>query len=262
MSMKLTIKNKPASFLLLLFSAVLLQACPDQMPEPQPITSPSTATSRIQMFNFAPDLGEVNVMIDNAPSNFPALSYQAMNNVANNYMQVQAGTRQIRVTGGGLSNSLVLQQQFPTNSVTTIFITDTLNRPGSGTAPGGPRTLVVNDNLQAFQNDSSRVRFLHLAPTRDSLGVFNTVTDSFLFRARTFRQLTSGSGANQQNFANFTQLRSGSYTLDIRSPNSASPAIGPIVAIFEPGKYYTIVARGRPDGEGDQALGYTIIQHN
>ena len=256
-------------------------SCKDtEYPTPVPATAASTLTARVLFVNTAPGT-TLNFFTNNVP---------AGTNVAfggnTTYNTVTVGPLQLRAKGatgaiGGIlgSNDILFragatnQNNFTAASGInyTFFVTDTLNRAratGIGaTDPGGPRVLNVTDNLAAPAAGNAHIRFFHLATNAPAVWVnvlrTGVTAPVVSFANRIYRAVSSGSGATAVNFANFSPLTAGTYTIEVRTGSATGPVAltVPNVALAD-GKIYTIFARGLVGGTGSNVLGAGIVAHN
>ncbi len=267
-------KYKPNYILLLvaLGNLFTLNSCQDpEYPNPEPTTSPTTIRSRILVVNAAPDAGNQEVQLDNVPvGTVPFLGV-----LNNGYIETLAGPRQLRVknvakaSGSGNAIDLVTRPTLnPANYNNgnvgyTFFITDLLGRPNTQTAEGGLRFLQVTDNLSAPRTaTNAKVRFLHLSPDAPAVGVYDALTSAEVFAPRAYRATSASTGATQVNFANFTEIPAGVYTLDVRANAASAPVLVIPPITFEAGKIYTVYAHGLLNGTSPQALGVSTVVHN
>ncbi|SFQ61831.1 DUF4397 domain-containing protein [Hymenobacter arizonensis] len=245
-------------------------------PEPTPIATPSTDQARYQVVNAAPGAGAAQlVSIDNvAPTTaftFAALPYLSVVRV-----NIPAGQRLlIFSTAANNNREIATRLNFSTNSNTTIFLTDPTVRVASGTDLGGVRTVALVDNFTPVPaTGRARIRFVNLAPTatggNTSYGIFNVGNPALptsLFSAVPFRayrainNVTNATPPVTTNFANFTEVAAGVYTLDVRS-NATTILAGTTQAVtFESGKFYTVYTRGIA-GNSATPLGISTVLHN
>jgi hypothetical protein len=130
----------------------------------------------------------------------------------------------------------------------SIFAYDTL-------LSGKVKLFSVQDDLTAPASGKAKIRFFHLAPepVRVDIAANNTV----LFPNRAYADNVTNGG-----LANFVTVDAGTYTFDVRLAGS-NPAIPAIISVpgvtIEAGKIYTVIAKGRVNGTGDQALGAQLI---
>jgi hypothetical protein len=275
--MTIYIRIKQWSALALLGAITLLNGCKDpEYPTPSPSTS-TALNSRILAVNASPDAPAINVLVNNVQVGSSLGYLQAFSGYAN----AAAGPAQLKgkaasgSIGGTLgANDLLFRAgatnqnnfSFTGNTNYTVFITDTLAKPRpnvpGGSNPGGPQFLIVQDNLAVPPADSAKVRFFHLAPGAPAVWV-NVVGGSTLFANRAYRAVSTGSGATAVNFTNFTNVKSGLYTLEVRTGSASGPVALLVPAVnLEAGKIYTIYARGLLNGTAEKTLGASIIQHN
>ena len=261
--------------------AVVMVSCKDtEYPTPTPATAASTLSARVLFVNAAPSTA-LNFFVSNVP---------AGTNVAiggsTAYATTPVGPIQLRAKGasgdigGILGSSDILfraaatnQNNFTAVAATnyTFFVTDTLNRARAtaigATDPGGPRFLSVVDNLAAPAAGNAHVRFFHLAPNAPAVWVnvlrTGVTAPVASFANRAYRAISTGTGATLVNFANFSPLAAGTYTIEVRTGSATGPVAlsVPNVALAD-GKIYTLFARGLVRGMGANALGAGITLHN
>lgn len=243
-----------------------LVGCDDpEYDTPKPETTTTLASARVLVVNASPDSQTGTVTVDNAPVN-QTVSYLG----SSAYLQVPVGLRQVGVV---VPNSVkdasgnvvpgVVRQQFAAGSSYTVFSTDAPTRTGSGTDLGGVRAIVLSDNLAAPAANKAKIRFVNLAST-GTYGIFNSVTQASLFSAvptRAYRLTNNGTTATSTNYATFTEVDAGTYTLDVRSA-ATTPLAGTAQAItFAAGKIYTLYVRGIA-GSTTAPLGISTVLHN
>ena len=278
--MKISFKNNFSAAIVAAFVVAAMAGCKDtEYPTPVPASAASTLTARVLFVNAAPST-TLNFFASNVPA---GASVALGTNTA--YNTVPVGPLQLRAKsasgdiGGILGASDILfragatnQNNFTAVSNTnyTFFVTDTLNRPratGIGvTDPGGPRFLSVTDNLAAPAAGNAHVRFFHLAPNGPTvwINVLRTgVTAPVLSVSRAYRAISTGTGAALVNFATFTPIAAGTYTVEVRTSSATGPLalLVPNVALAD-GKIYTLYARGLVRGTGANALGAGVVLHN
>ncbi|GAA4457529.1 hypothetical protein GCM10023189_28420 [Nibrella saemangeumensis] len=268
----------------ILTTALFIGCQSTEYPDPQPATGASTNQARFLFVNAAPGAPALNFLVENNQAGQSV----AYGQNSTGYTAAQAGTIQLRARaasgniGGVLGSNDILFRAGATNQNNfaaaantnyTVFVTDTLNRPrpatSGGTNLGGPQFLVVTDNLTAPSAGNVGVRFFHLAPDAPAVSVrlqpqaTGQTTPTFLNRA--YRAISTGSGTTAVNFASFTQVPAGTYTVQVFTgatiPATANPALSQSVTL-EAGKLYTLYARGLVRGTGGNTLGLGQIIHN
>ncbi len=238
-----------------------LSSCVDPMPEPQPATGPVTERARIQVVNLVPGAEPFAVQVDNEGTQ--TAPYAGQGQLAANYQQVAAGTRQIRLRSGNVTRPVVASSNFLANTNHTLFITDTIARPAAGTDPGGPRALLVQDNLTAPAAGRAHVRFLQLSPNAGTLGLFESATNLALATPRGYRATaTAATVTPRVDFVAFTPIDARPYVLEAKAGATTAPVAGPTTVNFEAGGIYTVVLRGLRGRTGAEAPGLTVIRHN
>jgi len=259
-----------------------LVGCQDtEYPTPSPATSPSTLVARVMFVNATPSSPLLNFFVSNIP---------AGTNVAfgtnSTYNTTPVGPIQLRAKaasgtiGGVLGSADILFRAGTTNQNNftaaantnyTFFVTDSLNRTRpttiGNTDPGGPRFLNVIDNLAAPATGNAHIRFFHLSPNAPAVWVNvlreGTTTPVASFANRSFRAVSTGSGATAVNFANFTPIAAGTYNVEVRTGSATGPLALSVPGVsLADGKIYTFYARGFVRGAAANALGAGVILHN
>jgi hypothetical protein len=231
----------------------LLTSCSDpEYPVPSPITTPSTVTANVRVVHAIPDGGGVSVSVENAPSSLTSLTYLS----SSPYFTIPSGgSRQIRLLSG---STTVRSANFvvSTGRNYTYFAVNKASATSSN-------TLVVTDNLSSPAAGKAHVRFLHLAPDAPEVKVTTIGGTETVFSRRRYLQTTTGSGATQINFTNFTPLDAGSYNLEVRKQSDDGIVLTLTGVQLEAGKIYTIYARGLVTNPATgQELGASILVHN
>ncbi len=261
-------------------TATALTSCEStQYPDPQPASAASSLSARVLFVNASPDAPALNFFLNNLASgtNIATGASTAYNTAPVGSVQLKGKATSGNI-GGLLGSADLLFRAGATNQTNftmvtatnyTFFITDTLNRARpttlGATDPGGPRFLSVTDNLAAPIQGNTHVRFFHLSPNAPAVWV-NVLDGTKVitsFANRTYRAISTGTGATLVNFANFTPIAAGEYTIEVRTGSATGPvALSiPKVALAN-GKIYTLFARGLVRGTGDRALGAGITAHN
>jgi hypothetical protein len=249
------------SKVLILVMLTGLVSCVDSMPDPQPSTSPVTGRARVQVVNLVPGAEAFTIQIDNEGSQ--TAEYASQTEVMANYQQVTAGTRQIRLRSGNVTRPVVASSNFQANANHTLFVTDTITRPGAGADPGGPRALLVADNLAAPAAGRAHVRFLQMAPNAGTIGLFEALTNLALASPRGYRATATAPAVTPSvNFVAFTPIDARPYLLEAKAGATTTAVAGPTLVNFEEGGIYTVVLRGVRGRTGNEAPGLTIIKHN
>lgn len=250
------------SFIALAAAGLMAAACSEpESPTPFPANGPSTVSARFLFVNAAPGAPQLNLLVNNTQSGTStgfgvAQAAYAPSQAGNVQLRARAATGQI---GGTLGANDLIFRAGATNQNNfasvggrnyTVFATDTITRPrpttpAGTTDPGGLRFLVVEDNLAAPAAGRAHVRFLHLAAGAPAVWVNVAGSTTSLFANRAYRAVSTGSGASLVNFATFTPVDAGTYTLEVRTGSATGP-----VALTVPGviladrKIYTIYANG------------------
>ncbi|WP_046246689.1 DUF4397 domain-containing protein [Hymenobacter terrenus] len=258
-------------------SCALVSCDEPEYSEAKPITTASTAQGRYQIVNAAPGAGNAqllsidNVALPTAPAPIPYLGTAA-------YTNISAGQRLLLFSTATNLNSQQIPSRsaFNTGSSSTIFLTDIPTRASTSTDQGGVRTVVLPDNLAAPTNAANaKVRFINLSPSltasgANGFGLFNVSNSTFLFAptGRGYRATSytpaSVPGAPAPvttNFANFTEVVPGTYTLEVRATVTATPNVAAQPITFATGKIYTLYTRGVASSTATP-LGISMVTHN
>ncbi|MFN7115788.1 MAG: DUF4397 domain-containing protein [Saprospiraceae bacterium] len=222
-----------STVILALFSMVSFTACDDDDDE-------DTAEARVQVIHASPDAPGVDILVDNSKVNSSALVFP--NNTA--YLDVEAGTRNIKVNATGTSTSVINGDvTLEANKNYSVFAINRL---------ANIEPLILEDDLTTPAAGKAHVRFIHLSPDAPAVDI-TTNTGSVVFGNRAFKSATA-----------FTPLDAGTYNLQVRVAGTTTVAL-PLPAItLQAGKIYTIFARGFlvPPGGNTNALGAQIIVNN
>lgn len=214
-----------------LVSALTLSSCGDDSP-----TAP-TVRARVMAVHASPDAPAVDLLVDNVVAG-TNLAYP--NNTP--YLQVKAGTRNIKVNVAGTSTT-VINADLPltAGSYYTVFATDAV----ANIAP-----LVLADDLTTPAAGKAHVRFVHLSPDAPAVDVAVT-SGPVLFANTAFKAYSA-----------FTPVDAGTYDLEVRLAGTGTVVL-PLPGItLTAGKIYTVWAKGFVGGAGAQALGAQIIVNN
>jgi len=261
-------------------------------PTPTPVTESSVGQARVLVVNAAPGTQGVAVSLDNAP--FGAV-VPFMGTAASAYTPVSAGLRLFlfndptnipatpTTAPAGTApittpRTLASRSAFLGGTSYTVFVTDLPTRAYSfpvtaNSNQGGIQQLTLTDNLTAPTGTNAKIRFVNLAPTatggNTTYGIFNTTTvptGTSLFSAVPFRGYrlptnTAGTPPVTTNFANFTDVAAGTYTLDVRSVAATQLAGTSRTVTLDAGKIYTLYVRGIA-GSTTTPLGISTVLHN
>lgn len=222
-----------AMLFLALFTMISFTACDDDDDD-------DVAQARVQVIHASPDAPGVDLLVDNEKVNSSALVFP--NNTG--YLNVNAGTRNIKVNAAGTTTSVInADVPFEANKNYSLFA---INRLASIEA------LLVEDDLSTPAAGKAHVRFIHLSPDAPAVDI-TTNTGTVLFGNVAFKSGTA-----------FTPLDAGTYNLQVRVAGTNTVAL-PLPGItLEAGKIYTVFARGFlvPPAGNTNALGAQIIVNN
>ncbi len=194
--------------------------------------------AKVLVTHASPDGPGVDLLIDGnkintSPLNFPSNT---------GYLQVESGTRNVKVNVTGTSNSVIAADLlFDVDKSYSIFAIDSVSKISP---------LVLTDDLTAPAAGKAHVRFIHLSPNAPAVDVAVT-GGSVLFGGKSFKDYTA-----------FTPLDAGTYNLEVRVAGTSTVALPLPGIVLEAGKIYTVFAKGFLGGTGAQALGAQIIVNN
>ena len=194
--------------------------------------------AKVKVIHASPDAPGVDVLVDNNKVNSSALSYPSNTG----YLQVEEGTRNLKVNAAGTSTTVInADVPFTKDKNYSVFAVDSLSKISA---------VVLEDNLAAPASGKAHVRFVHLSPNAPSVDVA-LVGGVVLFGAYEFKDASA-----------FTPLAQGTYNLEVRVAGTSTVALTLPATTLTAGKIYTIFAKGFLGGTGAQALGAEIIVNN
>jgi len=153
-----------------------------------------------------------------------------------------AGTRNVKVNVAG-STTTVINADLPVlaGGNYSVFARGPVASIGA---------LVIADDLTAPAAGKAHVRFVHLSPDAPAVDVAVT-GGPVLFANQSYQDYTA-----------FAPVDAGTYDLEVRPAGSGTVALAVPGVVLQPGKIYTVFARGFLGGTGAQALGAQIIVNN
>jgi hypothetical protein len=196
--------------------------------------------AKIMVTHASPDAPGVDLLVDGAKQNSAELTFP--NSTA--YIQVEAGTRNIKVNVAGTSNSVInADLNFSKDKNYSIFAVDSVSNISA---------IVLEDDLTAPATGKAHVRFVHLSPNAPAVDVTVAGTNNIVFGNKAFKEYTA-----------FTVLDAGTYDLEVKlaDANGAGAVVLPLSGItLTAGKIYTVFAKGYAGvTTGNDALGAQII---
>jgi len=196
-----------------------------------------TPQARVMAVHASPDAPAVDLLVDGAVAG-TGLAFP--NNTA--YLSVAAGSRNVKVNVAGTTTTVINAALPLTGGASyTVFASDVV----ANIAP-----VVLTDDLTAPASGKAHVRFVHLSPDAPAVDVA-VQGGPVLFANKAFKQYTS-----------FTPVDAGTYDLEVRLAGTATVALPLNGIVLQPGKIYTVFAKGLASGSGAQALGAQIIVNN
>jgi hypothetical protein len=192
--------------------------------------------AKILVTHASPDAPGVDLLVDGAKQNSAALTFP--NSTA--YIQLEAGTRNIKVNVAGTTTSVInADLNFSKDKNYSIFAVDSVSKISA---------IVLEDDLTAPAAGKAHVRFVHLSPNAPAVDVAVASSGAVVFGDVVFKENTA-----------FTPLDAGAYSLDVRVAGTSTVALVLPTITLEAGKIYTVFAKGFLGGTGAQALGAQII---
>jgi hypothetical protein len=200
-------------------------------------------TANVSVTHASPDAPGVDLLIDNTKVNTSALTYPS----STGYLKVVAGARNIKVNAAGTTTT-VINADIPfvkdkNYSVYAVNLLSSIN------------ALLVEDDLTAPESGKAHIRFFHFSPDAPAVTVGYIDGTDFIpiFSDRTFENQTSAT-ANQA----FAPVDAGTYDVEVRLAGTTTVVLSLPGIELDPGKIYTVFAKGLVSGTGDQALGAEI----
>jgi Domain of unknown function (DUF4397) len=263
-------------------TSILFMGCEStQYPTPVPATEASKLSSKVLFINASADAPALNFFLNNTPAGTNvALGGNTAYNVTTVGSLQLKGKAATGTIGGSIGSGDLLFRAGATNNNNfaaasginySVFVTDTINRAKpttlGATDPGGLRFLSVTDNLSAPASGNAHIRFFHLSSNAPAVwvSVSDTTKAIVSFANRAYRGIATTATATVPavNFANFTPILGGTYSVEVRTGSATGPVALKIPALtLTSGKIYTIYAKGLAKGIGTKALGAGLVTHN
>ncbi|AMM51347.1 cell wall anchor protein [Rufibacter sp. DG15C] len=198
--------------------------------------------ANVMVVHASPNAPTVDLYVDGTKVNNTALAYPRNTG----YLQVETGTRNIRVTpsGSGVASAVIdANLTLAANMNYSVFAAGPVNNITA---------VVVEDNLTAPAAGRAHVRFIHLAPDAPNVDVVVQATNANLFSNIAFKGSTA-----------FTPVNAGSYTLLVQPVGTDVNAVTATVNL-QAGKIYTVFAKGFlvPPAGNTNTLGAEVIVNN
>jgi Domain of unknown function (DUF4397) len=201
-------------------------------------TTPPASKSNVLVTHASPDAPGVDLLVDNVKVNSAALEFP--DNTG--YLEVNSGTRNIKVNVAGTSTSVInADLTFENTKSYSIFAVDSV---------ASISALVITDDLSAPASGKAHIRFIHLSPNAPSVDVALD-GGAVVFGDYEFKEYSA-----------FTPLDAGSYDLEVRVAGTSTVALDLPAITLQSGKIYTVFAKGFLGGTGAQELGAEIIENN
>lgn len=199
----------------LMISALML-GCGDDNP-----TRPAEAKTKIRVVHVSHDAPAVDVRVDDAVA-ITNLAYGQ----SSGYAELNAGTRNIKVTPAGLSSPIVIQADLPLaeNSEYSVYAVNNL-------AHIEP---VFVEDMRTANSNAVKIRFLHASPDAPAVDIkLNNGSGTAVFSNVAFKTITP-----------YAEVPAATYTFVVTPAGSSNE-----VVVFNPitvqnGTTYTVVAHG------------------
>lgn len=194
--------------------------------------------AKVLVTHASPNAPGVDLLVDNSKQNTAALNFPSNTG----YLQVEAGTRNIKVNVSGTSTTVInADLALSKDQNYSVFAIDSVSKISA---------LVLTDDLTAPASGKAHIRFVHLSPNAPAVDVAVT-GGAVVFGNKAFKDYTA-----------FTPLDAGTYNLEVRVAGTSTVAL-PLPGItLQAGKIYTVFAKGFLGGTGSEALGAEIIANN
>lgn len=205
--------------------------------EAGPLRSNSTdfGVSRILFVHASPDAPAVDINLGLQPV---ARDLQFAGNT--NYRYTWSGPRRVLVNVANTSTRVIdANVTLAPRTFYSVFATGTV---------ADLKPLVLVDDLRAPAAGKAHVRFVHLSPNAPAVDVAVAGGGPVVFGNKAFREYTP-----------FTPLDAGTYDLEVRVAGTNTVALPLPNVTLQPGKIYTVYAKGLLGGTGSQALGAGVI---
>ncbi len=191
--------------------------------------------AKVLVTHASPNAPGVDLLVDNSKQNTAALSFPSNTG----YLQVEAGTRNIKVNVSGTSTT-VINADLPLSKDQnySVFAIDSVSKISA---------LVLTDDLTAPASGKAHIRFVHLSPNAPAVDVA-LAGGAVVFGNKAFKDYTA-----------FTPLDAGTYNLEVRVAGTTPPVLPLPGIVLQAGKIYTVFAKGFLGGTGAEALGAEII---
>lgn len=211
-------------------------ACSDDDETSTP--TPTNTNAKVLITHASPDGPGVDLLVDNTKVNTAALEFLG----STSYLNVNAGTRNIKVNATGTSTSVInADVPFVAGKNYSLFAVDSLKKITA---------VLIEDDLTTPASGKAHVRFIHLSPNAPAVDVALT-GGSVVWGDYSFKE---GSA--------FAPLDAGTYNLEVRLAGTNTVVLPLPNITLTAGKIYTVYAKGFVGGTGNQALGAQIIINN
>lgn len=191
--------------------------------------------ANLLVVHASPDAPGVDLLIDNAVVNSAALTFPKNTG----YLEIEAGTRNIKVNAAGTSTTVInADVDFTKDMNYSLFACNVLAQI---------EAVLFSDDLSTPSAGKAHVRFIHMSADAPAVDIAEDDGD-VIFSNIAFKQGTA-----------FTPLNAGTYDLEVRVAGTGIVALDLDPITLEDGKIYTVIAKGLLAGTADQALGAEII---
>jgi len=191
--------------------------------------------SRILFVHASPDAPAVDINLGFQPV---ARDLEYPGNTP--YRYTWSGSRTVRVNVANTSTTVIrAAATLAPRTFYSVFATGTVS---------DLQPLVLVDDLTPPAAGKAHVRFVHLSPNAPAVDVAVAGGGPVVFGNKAFREFTP-----------FTPLDAGTYDLEVRVAGTNTVALPLPGVTLQPGRIYTVFAKGLLGGTGPQALGAGVI---
>ncbi|MFZ1517003.1 MAG: DUF4397 domain-containing protein, partial [Saprospiraceae bacterium] len=179
-------KNKISIFLstILFASITLFTSCKEDE------SNDDKSYAKVLVTHASPNAPGVDLLVDNSKQNSSALTFP--NNTG--YLQVESGTRNIKVNVTGTSTTVIeANLMLAKDNNYSVIAVDSVSKISA---------IVLADDLSAPAAGKAHVRFIHLSPNAPAVDVAVASSGAVVFGNKAFKEYTA-----------FTPLDAGTYNL-------------------------------------------------
>ena len=217
---------KKPTLALALLATFAVAACDD---DDDDVTGPVT-TAQLRVVHASPDAPNVDVLVDNAAV-LTNVAYKA----ASSYLEVPAGSRNLKVRATGTSTVVIDQNgTLAQNSFYTVLATGRV----ASIAP-----VVLTDDQTSPASGNVRLRLVHASPTAGNVDIYVTAPTADIATATPTLANVAFRAAS-----NYLEVPAGTYRVRITPAGTKAVAIDANNVAIVAGQVRTAVAVDAPGG--------------